>query len=192
MMTTMDEKTFIERLKAGDRSAQELLVREYSSFLFNVVIQIVRRKSLAEDIVEDALLSAINSIKRFKSESSVKSWMYRIAVNKAKTALTKETRLNRLKEKLAEQEKLYDFHDIPREFSTDKKKAIIWQGMEYLNENEREIITLIDIEGMSYKEVSALLGVPVGTVRSRISRAREHLKDIILKWNFFGMKVSNK
>ncbi len=191
-MIMMNEKIFVEKLKEGNRSAQELLVSEYSSFLFNVVIQIVRRKSIAEDIVEDALLSAISSIKRFKGESSVKSWIYRIAVNKAKTALTKETRLDKLKEKLAEQEKLYDPDDIPREFSTDKKKAIIWQGMEHLNENEREIITLIDIEGMSYKEVSSLLGVPIGTVRSRISRAREHLKDIILEWNFFGVKVSNK
>ena len=192
MMIIMNEKIFIEKLKEGDRSAQELLVREYSSFLFNVVIQIVRRKSLAEDIVEDTLLSAISGIKHFKGESSVKSWIYRIAVNKAKTTLTKETRLDKLKEKITEQEKLYDPDEIPREFSTDKKKAIIWQGMEHLNENEREIITLIDIEGMSYKEVSALLGVPVGTVRSRISRAREHLKDIILEWNFFRVKVSNK
>jgi len=188
----MDEKIFVEKLKEGDRSAQELLVREYSSFLFNVVIQIVRRKSLAEDIVEDTLISAIDGIKHFKGKSSLKTWIYRIAVNKAKTVLTKEMRLDKLKEKIAEREKLYDPEEIPHEFSTDKKKAIIWQGMEHLNENEREIITLIDIEGMSYKEVSDLLGVPVGTIRSRISRAREHLKDIILKWNFFGVRVTNK
>jgi predicted DNA-binding protein (UPF0251 family) len=74
----------------------------------------------------------------------------------------------------------------------DSKKEIIWKGMEYLSEQEREIITLIDIEGLHYNEASKLLGTPVGTVRSRINRARTHLKDVILRWNFFKGELSNK
>jgi RNA polymerase sigma-70 factor (ECF subfamily) len=187
----MNEKIFVEKLKSGDRSAQEALIREYSDFLFNVVIQIVRKKNLAEDIVEDTLVSVLENIKTFRGQSTLKTWIYRIAVNKARAALIKEERADKLKIKVAEHQKLYDPEEIPKGFSTDKKKEIIWRGMGFLNEMEREIITLVDIEGMSYEEVSHLLGIPIGTVRSRISRARAHLKDIILEWNFFKGEVSN-
>jgi RNA polymerase sigma-70 factor (ECF subfamily) len=75
--------------------------------------------------------------------------------------------------------------DVPLEYSFDEKKKIIWEGMNRLSEEEREIITLVDIRGFSYEETSKMLDVPVGTVRSRLARSRDHLRDEILKMNFF-------
>ncbi len=187
----MEENELIEKLKLGNREAQKELVRRYASFLFNVAMQITRRRDLAEDVAEETLITAIEKIGSFKGKSKLSTWLYRIASNKAKLVLIEETKRESTKAKMKEaMENPYE--EVPAEYGGNIKKRIIWEGMAYLTDVDREIITLIDIEGMKYEEAAELLGVPVGTVRSRISRAREHLKKIILERNFFGEDVSNR
>ncbi len=185
----MEEEELIEQLKRGNRDAKEIFVEKYSGFLFNVVFQVTRRKNLSEDIVENSLILALKEIKKFKKNSKLSTWVYRITVNRTKFELLMETR-HKEYEKDA-MEKTID-NPTPKEYKKDRKKDIIWQGMEHLNDREREIITLIDIEGMKYNKASEMLNVPVGTIRSRIARARQHLKEEIIKWNFFGSDLSNK
>jgi RNA polymerase sigma-70 factor (ECF subfamily) len=185
----MEEEELVKELKKGNREIEEFFIKKYSPFLFNVVFQVTRRRNLSEDIVEDAFLIAFRDIGKFKSNSSLSTWLYRIAVNRAKYVLFRSER-QREWEKDAVEKGLSE--TVPEEYKKDSKKEIIWKGMEYLSEQEREIITLIDIEGLHYNEASKLLGTPVGTVRSRINRARTHLKDVILRWNFFKGELSNK
>ncbi len=184
----MDEKELIKKLQQGDKNAEELFFKKYSPLIFNVAFQITRRRSIAEDVVQDAFLAAFKNIKKFKSASRLSTWLYRIAANRAKYVVAREEKQRKWEENAVEK----SLPDIPKEYEGNRLKEIIWLGMEELGENEREIITLIDIEGMKYEEASKLLNVPVGTVRSRISRARSHLKDIIMKRNFFEEGLSKE
>ncbi len=185
----MEEKELVEQLKKGDKEAEELFVEKYAPFIFNIIFQITRRKNLTEDVVQDVFLIALKDINKFGAGSALSTWLYRIAANRAKYILFREGR-QKVWEKDAVEKRVID--NTPEEYKKDKLKEIIWKGMEFLNENEREIITLIDIEGMKYYEASKLLNIPVGTVRSRVARARERLRNIILKWNFFKEELSNK
>ena len=186
----MDERKLIKKLKENDASAQEYIIRKYKDFLFNAVFYIARRREIAQDVVEDTFIKAFKKVKQFKGESLFSTWLYRIAINILKNELEKEAARNRLKGKIKDRIST----DYPEEDyeSNNEKERIIWEGMKYITEIEREIIVLIDIQGMSYKEVSELLDIPAGTVRSRIARAREHLRKEILKRNFFGGKLSKK
>jgi RNA polymerase sigma-70 factor (ECF subfamily) len=186
----MEEKELIERLKRNDRKAQEEFVRKYSGFLFNVALQILRRKDLAEDVAEDTLLIGLKKIGSFRGKSKLSTWLYRIASNRAKQVILSEMRKDALKEKIADSPDANDF--VPSEYKKSRKKEIIWKGMEFLKDSDREIITLVDIQNLKYEEVAEILGVPIGTVRSRISRARERLKKIIEERNFFEGELSNK
>ncbi len=186
----MDEENLIERLKRNDERAQEEFIKKYSGFLFNVALQILRRRDVAEDVAEDTLLIGLQKIKDFKGRSKLSTWLYRIAVNRAKQVILKEAREDSLKGKLVLMSQQTSF--VPEEYRKDAKKEIIWRGMDLLKDREREIITLVDIYGLKYEEVAEILGIPIGTVRSRISRARERLKEIIEERNFFDTEISNK
>ncbi len=186
----MDERKLVKKLKENDASAQEYIIRKYKDFLFNAVFYIARRREVAQDVVEDTFIKAFKKAKQFRGESLFSTWLYRIAINTLKNELEKEATRNRFKENAKGRYSV----DYPEEYceNSSEKKKIIWKGMEYITEIEREIIVLVDIQGMSHKEVSELLGIPVGTVKSRLSRAREHLRKEILKQNFFEVNLSKK
>jgi RNA polymerase sigma-70 factor (ECF subfamily) len=173
----MEEKELIERLKKGDVTAKEYLVREYQNLIFNAVFQVSRDKVIAEDVLQDTFIRAFKYISGFKSEANITTWLYRIAMNTLKDELKKRKAVGISDNSISV--------DIPVEYSFDEKKKIIWEGMNRLSEEEREIIALVDIRGFSYEETSKMLDVPVGTVRSRLARSRDHLRDEILKMNFF-------
>ncbi len=173
----MEEEKLVKNLKQGDIEAREFLVVHTQSYLFNVIFQVVRDRALAEDILEETFLKAFKYIKSFKGESRLLTWLYRIAMNIAKEELKKEKRV--------ELTKIPQDENIPAEFTLDEKKKIIWEGLSHLSTEDREIITLIDIQGLPYDDVSYVLGIPEGTVKSRIARARDRLREEILKNNFF-------
>ncbi|NCO28480.1 MAG: hypothetical protein COS15_00340 [Caldiserica bacterium CG02_land_8_20_14_3_00_36_38] len=173
----MEEKEIIERLKKGDITAKECFVREYQNLIFNAIFQVSRDRVITEDVLQETFLRAFKYIKGFKGEANITTWLYRIAMNTLKDEFKKRKAVNMLDNPISE--------DIPIEYSFDEKKKIIWEGLKRLSENEREIITLVDIRGFSYEETAKMLDVLVGTVRSRLARSREHLRDEILKMDFF-------
>ena len=173
----MEEHELIERLKKGDLLAKEYLFRKYQNLIFNAIFQVSRQKIIAEDVLQETFLRAFKYIRGFKSEASITTWLYRIAMNALKDELKKHKTVS-----IADTTTL---QDTPNEYSFDEKKKIIWEGLNRLSEGEREIIALVDIQEFSYEEVSKMLDVPVGTVRSRLSRSREHLREEILKMDFF-------
>ncbi|MGB9808916.1 MAG: RNA polymerase sigma factor [Caldanaerobacter sp.] len=173
----MEEKELIERLKKGDIAAKEYLIREYQNLIFNAIFQVSRDKVIAEDALQETFLRAFKYIKGFKSNANITTWLYRIAMNTLKDEFKKRSNMGVTNDS--------EVKDVPLEYSFDEKKKIIWEGMNRLSEEEREIITLVDIRGFSYEETSKMLDVPVGTVRSRLARSRDHLRDEILKMNFF-------
>ncbi len=186
----MEEKELVESLKRNDKKAQEEFVKKYSGFIYNITLQILRRKDLAEDVTEDVLITALKKIGNFRGESKLSTWLYRIASNRSKQIIFSEIKEKSLKERIAETIKQND--SVPSEYKKNKKKEIIWKGMELLKDSDKKIITLIDIQGLKYDEAAEILDIPIGTVRSRISRARERLKKIIEERNFFEKELSNK
>ena len=173
----MEEKELIERLKKGDIMAKEYLIREYQNLIFNAIFQVSRDKVIAEDALQDTFLRAFKYIRGFKGEANITTWLYRIAMNTLKDEFKKRRNVDISSDSAVK--------DVPVEYSFDEKKKIIWEGMKRLSEEEREVITLVDIRGFSYEETAKMLDVPVGTVRSRLSRSREHLREEILKMDFF-------
>jgi len=173
----MEEKELIERLKKGDIAAKEHLIRDYQNLIFNAIFQVSRDKVIAEDALQDTFLRAFKYIRGFKGEANITTWLYRIAMNTLKDEFKKRRNVDISSDSAVK--------DVPVEYSFDEKKKIIWEGMKRLSEEEREVITLVDIRGFSYEETAKMLDVPVGTVRSRLSRSREHLREEILKMDFF-------
>lgn len=174
----MDEKELIERLKRGDRDAKEILVRTTQDFLFNSVMQVCHDRSLAEDIVVDTYLFAFKYIKNFKSESSIKTWLYRIARNTLYRHFSKIKNIE-LRDDIGK------FKDSEEAFLDSEAKEMLYEALGKLEIDEREIITLIDIQGLSYEEVSEILGVPLGTVKSRLARVRDKLRNILKDMGYF-------
>jgi RNA polymerase sigma-70 factor (ECF subfamily) len=173
----MEEKELIGRLKQGDVTAKEYFVRQYQSLIFNAIFQVSRDRIIAEDVLQETFLRAFKYIKSFKGEANITTWLYRISMNALKDEFKKHRTGGMLDNSVLQ--------DVPHEYSFDEKKKIIWEGLGYLNEGEREIITLVDIQSFSYEETSKMLDIPIGTVRSRLSRARERLREEILKRDFF-------
>lgn len=174
----MEEKELIERLKKGDRNAKEILVRTTQDFLFNSVLQVCHDRALAEDVVLDAYLYAFKYIKNFKGESSIKTWLYRIARN------TLYKHLNRI-QNVEYRDDVSKLKDEKAPFLESDTKELLYEALEKLDIDEREIITLVDVEGLSYEEVSEIVGVPLGTVKSRLARVRDKLRAILKDMGYF-------
>ncbi|BAL81478.1 RNA polymerase sigma factor [Caldisericum exile] len=174
----MNESELIESLKKGDRTAKEILVRSTQDFLFNSVMQVCHDKELAEDVVVDTYLAAFKYIKNFKGESSIKTWLYRIARN----ILYKH--YNKFKN-IELRDDLVTFKNGEEKILDYETKELLYQAMEKIDPEDREIITLVDVEGLSYEDVSEILGVPLGTVKSRLYRARDKLRNILKDLGYF-------
>ncbi|MGC8575906.1 MAG: RNA polymerase sigma factor [Caldisericum sp.] len=174
----MDESKLIELLKRGDKTAKEILVRSTQDFLFNSVMQICHDRNLAEDVVVDAYLYAFKYIKNFRGESSLKTWLYRIARN------TLYKHYKKIKN-IELSDNISTFKDDKIESFYSDRHELLFEAMKKLNLDEREIITLVDIEGLSYEETSEILGVPMGTVKSRLFRARDKLRNILKDMGYF-------
>ncbi len=186
----MDEEEIVERLKKNDVYAQEYVIRKYKNFLFNSVFHVAQRSEVAQDVVEDTFIKCFKKINQFDGRSSLSTWLYRIGMNTLKNMLESEGARNRLKDRLKWKKAV----NYPEEQfkENDKKKQIIWEGMKHITVIEREAITLVDIQGLNYEEASKLLAISVGTVKSRLFRAREHLRKEILKQNFFERELSKE
>lgn len=173
----MNEKEFIKHLKEGDASAQEAFIRKYQDLIYGAIFQISRDSNLSKDVLQEVFIKALKNMKNFKEECDISTWLYRIAMNTLNDQLK---RFNKSRQ-INNGAKI----DVTFDYSFDEKKKIIFEGLGYLESEYREIIELVDIQGLSYEEASTLIGVPIGTIRSRLSRAREKLRNVILESNFF-------
>jgi RNA polymerase sigma-70 factor, ECF subfamily len=174
----------VERVKLGDMRAFEMLVVKYQRRVERLVGRMVRDVDLVPDIAQETFIRAYRAIPKFRGESAFYTWLYRIAVNTAKRALL-ELKRDPL---ITEGQRANDHDDdetsrIERELSNgetpesllaSKQVAMaVNAAMEGLSDDLRQAIALREIEGLSYDEISELMNCPIGTVRSRIFRARE-------------------
>jgi len=175
------DRTLVERVQRGDKSAFDLLVRKYQFKVVKLVQRYVRSPADAEDIAQEAFIKAYRALPNFRGDSAFYTWLYRIAINTAKNAIAARNRspidyeidFNNPEESAVVQDRLKD-PDTPEGLAlTDEIRGIVNRAIESLPEELRTAIVLRELEGLSYEEIAAAMECPVGTVRSRIFRARE-------------------
>ena len=173
----------VERAVAGDQKAFELLVIKYQRRIQRLIGRMVRDVDLVEDIAQETFIRAYRALAQFRGEAQFYTWLYRIAINTAKKALMDLKRNPTVSENSFksddEDETSYLENELTSSETPDAVLAskeiaqIINMALEALPEDLRMAVTLREIEGLSYEEIAETMNCPIGTVRSRIFRARE-------------------
>ncbi len=180
MSNKASDSKLVKRVQKGDKGAFDLLVLKYQHKIVNLVMRYVRDPELALDITQEAFIKAYRALPRFRGDSAFYTWMYRIAVNTAKNHLAAQRRRPLDVELDLQDPEQYDLHaklretDTPEGVTLGKElKEIVERAIAGLPEDLRTAIILRELEGMSYEEIAQTMECPVGTVRSRIFRARD-------------------
>ena len=180
MSNRSSDKKLVKRVQKGDKGAFDLLVLKYQHKIVNLVMRYVRDPELALDITQEAFIKAYRALPRFRGDSAFYTWMYRIAVNTAKNHLAAQRRRPMDVELDLQDPEQYDLHSKLKETDTpegvtlsNELKETVERAISALPEDLRTAIILRELEGMSYEEIAQTMECPVGTVRSRIFRARD-------------------
>jgi len=174
------DKLLVERVKRGDKAAFDALVLKYQQRVINLVSRFVGNHADAQDVTQEAFLKAYRALPNFRGDSAFYTWLYRIAVNTAKNYLAMQSRrAGELDQDISEIEQI-EANDALREKATperlllrDEIQATVISAIEELPEDLRMAILLREVDGMSYEDIAGVMECPIGTVRSRIFRARE-------------------
>ena len=175
------DQVLVSRVQAGDQGAFNLLVLKYQRKVLRLVSRLIRDPAEVEDVVQEACIKAYRALPQFRGDSAFYTWLYRIAINTAKNVIAARGRspieydLDRPEgEESAElQARMKDTATPEAMALTEEIRSTVNAAIESLPEDLRNAIVLRELEGMSYEEIAAAMDCPVGTVRSRIFRARE-------------------
>lgn len=177
------DQQLVVRAQRGEKHAFNLLVTKYQRKLARLISRLVRDPAEVEDVTQEAFIKAYRALPQFRGESAFYTWLYRIGVNTAKNFLMSQgRRAPTTTEKDAEEAETFDDAEQLRDINTPESvlmsrqvAATVNAAMARLPEELRTAITLREIEGLSYDEIAELMNCPIGTVRSRIFRARESI-----------------
>lgn len=174
------DQALIERVQNGDKNAFNLLVTKYQNKVANLVSRYVKNNSDVSDIVQEAFIKAYRALPNFRGDSAFYTWLYRIAVNCAKNHNVSSSRKPISADVEIEDAENFDSGEALRSNAspeklllTDEIKQVVFRTMEKLPEDLRVAINLRELDGLSYEEIAEIMDCPVGTVRSRIFRARD-------------------
>ena len=175
------DRLLVERAQRGDKRAFELLVEKYQRKLARLLGRLVRDAGEVEDVTQEAFVKAYRALPSFRGDSAFYTWLYRIGINTAKNYLVSMGRRAPTSSNVeAEEAEGYEGGELLRDISTPESvllskeiAATVNATIEALPEELRDAIQLRELEGMSYEEIAKMMDCPIGTVRSRIFRARE-------------------
>ncbi len=174
------DQALVERVQQGDKTAFDALVRKYQHKIVKLIARYVSDQSEAMDVAQETFIKAYRALPGFRGESAFYTWLYRIAINTAKNHLVAQGRRPPDSDIDAADAEQFDGQSALKEYASPERMAmrdelerVIYKAIEDLPEDLRTAITLRELEGMSYEEIAETMGCPIGTVRSRIFRARE-------------------
>src|SRR5574337_483225 len=177
---TDSDQMLVARVQRGDKTAFDVLVRKYQHKIVKLVMRYVHDSSEALDVAQEAFIKAYRALPGFRGDSAFYTWLYRIAINTAKNYLVAENRRPvdhgvdlQDPEQYEMQARLRDMDTPERLLLTEEIQHTVEKAIQELPEDLRTAIVLREIDGMSYEEIAHAMSCPVGTVRSRIFRARE-------------------
>jgi RNA polymerase sigma-70 factor (ECF subfamily) len=181
MSADASDISLVRRVQRGDKGAFDALVLKYQHKVVKLVMRYVRSPAEAEDIAQEAFIKAYRALPQFRGDSAFYTWLYRIAINTAKNAVVSRDRSPiDFELDLQNPDESYEMHgrlkdsETPEALAmTDEIRATVNSAIDALPEDLRTAIVLRELEGLSYEEIAATMDCPVGTVRSRIFRARE-------------------
>jgi RNA polymerase sigma-70 factor (ECF subfamily) len=183
MGTSQTDLELVKRVQAGEKKAFDILVLKYQQKVVNLVMRYVHDPYLAQDVSQEAFIKAYRGLKNFRGDSAFYTWLYRIAINTAKNHLVTASRRLPASDIDAQEAEQYDGAVGLREEGSpenellkDEIHATIISSIKELPEDLRTAITLRELEGFSYDEIAETMECPIGTVRSRIFRAREAIE----------------
>ena len=183
MSEQLTDQALVERTQQGDKKAFNLLVSRYQNKIAGLLTRYISPNDIP-DVAQETFIKAYRSIGSFRGDSAFYTWLYRIAVNTAKNYLTAQGRRPPKEDILAEEAESYEMGrnlrdiDTPEnEMLSNELKKIVFDTIKGLQEDLRTAITLRELEGLSYEEIAEIMDCPVGTVRSRIFRAREIIEN---------------
>lgn len=174
------DQILVERVQKGDKKAFDLLVLKYQQKVANLISRYIRDPSEVLDVTQEAFIKAYRALPKFRGDSAFYTWLYRVAINTAKNHLAAQARRPPQDDIEAETAEQMDMGTRLKEQDTPERLAMqdevartIKQAVEDLPDELRTAITLRELEGLSYEEIAQAMDCPIGTVRSRIFRARE-------------------
>lgn len=178
---------FIERLKEGDAKAFDTLVNRYAPDVYNLLLRITEDSEEASDLTQETFLRALKSIRKFRGDAELKTWLFRIAINQSKNRFRWWKRRKREKtvsldapigESETPMSETVETHFANPEETTlqNEREKFLFEALKELPDIFREAVILCDIEGLTYDEIATVLEISMGTVKSRIARGREELR----------------
>ena len=177
------DQVLVERVQQGDKRAFDLLVRKYQQRIVHLVTRYLHDPVEAQDVAQEAFIKAYRALPAFRGDSAFYTWLYRIAINTAKNHLVAQGRRPPTDDIDAQDAEQFSGDTGLKEYATperlalrDEIEATIGAAIEALPEELRTAITLREFDGLSYEEIAAAMECPIGTVRSRIFRAREAIE----------------
>ena len=188
----IDDTILVEQCRDGDSAAMEKLILKYQNRIYNVILKMCVNPDDAAELTQETFVKVIQSIDRFEGRSSFYTWAFRIAVNLTLNYCQRNTRIAVQSLDAEECRNPAEARQVLKEFLSDETSPdpaavaqnkelceIAMQSLMKLDEAQRAVIVLRDIEGMNYAQIAKVLGIELGTVRSRLSRARTRLREII-------------
>ncbi len=174
------DQALVERAQRGDKRAFDMLVRKYQQRIMKVLSRYVRDPMEVQDLAQETFIKAYKALSRFRGDSAFYTWLYRIAINTAKNYLVSQGRRPPQSDIDATEAETYEGESALKEYASPEREVLrdeirdtVFQAIEELPEDLKTAITLRELEGMSYEEIADAMECPIGTVRSRIFRARE-------------------
>ena len=176
----LTDQVLIERVQRGDKQAFNFLVIKYQNKVCNLISRYISNSGDVPDVAQEAFIKAYKALPGFRGESAFYTWLYRIAVNTAKNYLVAQGRRPPASDIDAEDAEIYETGGALKEISnpenlllSEQLKKVVFSTINSLPDDLKTAITLREIDGLSYEEIAEVMKCPVGTVRSRIFRARE-------------------
>jgi RNA polymerase sigma-70 factor (ECF subfamily) len=182
-----EDQQLVERVQRGDKHAFDLLVLKYQHKIVGLVSRYLKDQSEVLDVTQEAFIKAYRALPRFRGDSQFYTWLYRIAINTAKNYLVSRARRPPARDiDVANGEfqdnsaVLRDIENPENALATEQLRTVIYQAIDDLPDELKVAVTLREFEGLSYEEIAEVMECPVGTVRSRIFRAREAIEKKIV------------
>ena len=188
MTVIATDQQLVARVQKGDLRAFDMLVLKYQHKIFSLISRYVRDADEVQDVAQEAFIKAYRSLPGFRGDSAFYTWLYRIAINTAKNHLVSRSRRPPGSDVELEDAEYFESGGGLRTIETpetalfgEELKAVVQDAISALSEDLRTAITLREFDGLSYEDIADIMDCPVGTVRSRISRAREAIDVLVRK-----------
>ena len=188
VMTQLSDSELVDRFKSGDEHAFSHIVRRYQDRVFGLCLRWLGERPVAEEVAQDVFVALYRSLDRFRGDSSLSTWIYRVAVNHCKNKRLYSRRRRRDRHEPLEGRPRDDgpIRELPAggrgtdvRAQRSEAEVLVHEALQVLSEEHRQVIVLRDIQDLDYHEIAEILDLPRGTVKSRLHRARTELARVL-------------